>query len=71
MASFTAKDVVKILKLLGYLEKRQSGSHLILFHPKTKSIIPVPMHTKDLKKGLVRAIIKQANSSEQEFLRHR
>ncbi len=69
MSSFKAKEVVKILQKLGYIEKRQTGSHLIMYNPKLKKIIPVPMHTKDLKKGLLRGIIKQVSSSQEEFLK--
>ena len=71
MASFKAREIVKILKKLGYIEKRQTGSHLIMFNPELKLIIPVPIHVKELKKGLVRAIIKEADSTEKEFLRLR
>lgn len=69
MASFKAREIVKILQKLGYIQKRQTGSHLIMYNPKLKRIIPVPIHTKELKKGLVRGIIKQAQSSEQKFLK--
>lgn len=68
MASFKSKEVVKILRKLGFIEKRQTGSHLIFYSPTRKSIIPVPIHNKDLKRGLLRSIIKQAGSSEAEFL---
>lgn len=69
MASFKPKEVVKILQKLGFVQKRQTGSHLILYHPGTKRIIPIPIHTKDVKKGLMRAIIKQAESTEEEFIK--
>ena len=69
MASFKAREIVKILQKLEYIQKRQTGSHLIMYNPKVKRIIPVPIHTKELKKGLVRAIIKQAVSTEEEFLK--
>lgn len=69
MPSFKAREVIKILKKLGFEEKRQTGSHLIMYHPKRKYIIPVPMHAKDLKKGLLKGIIKQAESTEEEFLK--
>jgi predicted RNase H-like HicB family nuclease len=32
-------------------------------------LIPVPMHSKDIKKGLMKSIIKQAESTENEFLK--
>ena len=68
MASFKPKEIVRILQKLGFEEKRQTGSHLIMYSPKLKRSIPIPMHNKDLKKGLVRGIIKDAESSEKEFL---
>lgn len=69
MSSFKAREIVRILQKLGYIQKRQTGSHLMMYHPKSKRIIPVPMHTKELKKGLVKGIIKQAESSEKEFIK--
>lgn len=69
MASFKPREIIKILKKLGYIQKRQTGSHLIMYHAKHKRIIPVPIHTKELKIGLVKAIIKQAESTEKEFLK--
>lgn len=71
MASFKPKEIVRILKKLGFMQKRQSGSHLIMYHPEKRRIIPVPMHTKDLKRGLVASVIKQAESTEEEFLQLR
>ncbi|MEK7559469.1 MAG: type II toxin-antitoxin system HicA family toxin [Patescibacteria group bacterium] len=69
MSSFKAREIVKILQKLGYIQKRQTGSHLMMYHPKSKRIIPVPIHTKELKKGLVKGIMKQAESSEKEFIK--
>lgn len=69
MASFKPKEVVSILQKLGFLRKRQTGSHLIMFHPQSRVVISVPMHTKDVRKGLMKNIIKQANSTEEEFIR--
>lgn len=67
MTAFKSKEVVRILQKLGFFIKRQTGSHLILFHPIKRKTLPIPMHAKDIKKGLLRAIIKQAESSMEEF----
>lgn len=69
MPSFKPKEVVKILKKLGFIEKRQTGSHLIMVNFEMEKTIPIPIHTKDLKKGLLKGIIKQVNSTEEEFLK--
>lgn len=69
MASFKPKEVISILQSLGFTLKRQTGSHKIMYHPVKNKIIPIPIHPKDIKKGLIKGIIKQAESSEEEFLK--
>ena len=69
MPSFKPKEVVKVLEKLGFSAKRQTGSHLIMFHQGKQKIIPVPIHNKDVKKGLLNAIIKQSGSTEEEFIK--
>ncbi|OGE18860.1 hypothetical protein A3J19_04890 [Candidatus Daviesbacteria bacterium RIFCSPLOWO2_02_FULL_41_8] len=68
MATFKPKEVISILQKLGFIKKRQTGSHLIMYHSKLKKIIPVPMHTKDIKTGTLKSIIKQAGSDEATFI---
>lgn len=36
---------------------------------KLNRIIPIPMHSKDIKKGTLKSIIKHAESSEEEFIK--
>ena len=60
------KEALKVLLKVGFVKKRQTGSHLILY--KDGKIIPIPMHTKDLKKGLTKSIIKQSGLTTKEFI---
>lgn len=49
----TPKEMVKLLKANGFEEIRQPGtSHLRMRNPKTGKQTTVPMHNKDLGKGL-------------------
>ncbi|OGZ32060.1 MAG: hypothetical protein A3H02_02720 [Candidatus Niyogibacteria bacterium RIFCSPLOWO2_12_FULL_41_13] len=52
--------VISLLKKNGFVLKRQKGSHLIFFHPKNHRRVIVPFHNKDLPKGTLHEIIKQA-----------
>jgi len=61
--------VVKALKRAGFVRARQTGSHLILWHPQTKRMVSVPIHARTLKKGLLSGIIKEANLTLEEFLK--
>lgn len=61
--------IIGILKKVGFEEIRQSGSHLILVNRSTKKIIPIPIHNKDIKRGLLRSIIKQTGLTPGEFIK--
>jgi predicted RNA binding protein YcfA (HicA-like mRNA interferase family) len=57
------------LKRAGFIEHHQRGSHLWLYHADRKSMVCVPMHCTDLPRGTMKAIIKQAELTEEEFRR--
>lgn len=67
MASFKPKEVINILQNLGFIRKRQTGSHVVMYNSNLKINISVPLHVKDVKRGLMLGIIKQAHSTEEEF----
>lgn len=55
-------ELFKILKDDGWFEVRQRGSHVIMQHPTKKEQLTVPYHAgREVKKGLLSAILKQAN----------
>jgi predicted RNA binding protein YcfA (HicA-like mRNA interferase family) len=67
LPSLTAKQVLKALKRGGFVPSHQSGSHLYLEHPKTGHATTVPMHPGELKRWLLKEIVKQAGLSEDAF----
>ena len=58
--TFKPKDVVELLEKAGFELKRVKGSHHFFVHPETKKITTVPMHNKELPKGTLYAILRQA-----------
>ena len=69
LPSLTARKVVRALKRAGFVEDRQRGSHLVLIHPETKARTVVPVHPgRTIKEPLLRAIIRDANLSVDEFV---
>jgi len=56
----TPKEMVKLLKKHGFEEISQRGSHLKMKNEKTGHQTIIPMHNKDLGKGLESEILKQA-----------
>ena len=55
----TPREIIKILKKQGFVKKSQNGSHLKMYNPITNVTIPVPIHSKEMKKGLEQRILKE------------
>ncbi|RJQ32085.1 MAG: type II toxin-antitoxin system HicA family toxin [Actinobacteria bacterium] len=65
--SLRPKQVIKVLEKSGFYVKRQTGSHVIMVNEELKKAIPVPYHSKDLKKGTLEAILKRANVKKESL----
>jgi len=67
----TANDVIRGLKKAGFMLYRQArGSHEIWYNPVTKRRTTVPNHPGiDIRKGTLKAILKEADLSVEEFLK--
>ncbi len=66
MKSLTPKELIKILIQTGFKFQRSKGSHHVFRHSDGRITI-VPMHSKDLPKGTLFAILKQAGISKDEI----
>jgi predicted RNA binding protein YcfA (HicA-like mRNA interferase family) len=62
------KEVIKRFEKLGFIIDRQSGSYVILYHPKDKIRAVIPLHLKDIKKGTLLAILRESGISRDDFL---
>jgi predicted RNA binding protein YcfA (HicA-like mRNA interferase family) len=72
MPQIKARQLVRFLKSQGYVEDRQSGAHLTLWHPDRKVAVTVPVQTGvDLGRGLAVRILKDAGFSVADYLRRR
>lgn len=72
MPQVTALELVKFLRGQGFVDERQSGSHLTLWHEENNVSVTVPIHTGcDLGRGLAIRILKDAGFSVEDYLRLR
>ena len=62
----TVKKAIALLKKLGYNEVRQRSSHLVMQNGKGR-IIVVPVHTKEIGLGLLRAMIRELGLSRDAY----
>jgi predicted RNA binding protein YcfA (HicA-like mRNA interferase family) len=63
---YKAREVLAKLQRAGFVVRRQSGSHVVLRHADGRQTY-VAMHTGDIPRGTFRAILKQAELSEEKF----
>ncbi|TXT64255.1 MAG: hypothetical protein BAJALOKI1v1_590015 [Promethearchaeota archaeon] len=61
------KKVIKILKEYGFVLDRIKGSHHIFYHPESRRRVVVPLHKKELPRGTLMEILKQAGISKEDI----
>ena len=70
LSPIKARKLINVLKKLGFVKKRQKGSHVFFEHPDGR-VTSVPFHSaKEIGKGLLRAIFDQIKLSPKEFKKH-
>ncbi len=62
----SGRQCVSALNKAGFYKKRQHGSHIILRRDDPFAQLVVPDH-KELDRGTLRAIIRQANLTTEQF----
>lgn len=68
LPSYTPKQLLRIFRQAGFQVDHQTGSHIVLRHLDGRRAV-IPFHTRDLKRGTLLGIIKQAGYTVEEFLR--
>jgi predicted RNA binding protein YcfA (HicA-like mRNA interferase family) len=70
LPQITARELVAFLKRHGFVEDRQTGSHLTLWNDESGLSVTVPIHTGcNLGRGLVVRILKDAGFTAEDFVR--
>ena len=70
LPALSGSDLIKILSKAGFQFVRQKGSHIILvkFTESKKRAVVVPNH-KEIDRGTLSEIIRQAGLTKDEFLK--
>ena len=72
MPQITSRELIRFLKGQGFVEDRQSGSHLTLWHPARDIAVTIPVHQgSDLGRGLATRILRDAGFTAEDYLRLR
>ncbi len=63
----SGQEVIRALQKIGYYVRDQKGSHIHMRHP-TRQPLTIPNH-KEIARGTLRQIIKDAGCTLEEFTR--
>src|SRR5580693_6292608 len=62
------RQVVRFLKQNGFVLDHTSGSHHIFYHHSSRRRAVVPAHTRDLPKGTLMSLLREAGFSREELV---
>ena len=65
----TPTEVIRVLERAGWEYRNATGSHRRYKHPTRPGTVIVPFHRRDLKRGTLLGIIKDAGLTVDEFVR--
>jgi predicted RNA binding protein YcfA (HicA-like mRNA interferase family) len=62
------RQLIRALERAGFFVHHSRGSHYYLRHPdRSGQFVTVPFHNRDLKRGTLRAILRQADITPDEL----
>ena len=67
LPNVNARKAIQALKRAGFVEDGQRGSHLYFWHEEKRLLTSVPIHPGDIKRSLLKQIVRQAGLTEEEF----
>ncbi len=69
LGGFKYRQIIKKLKKNGFeFDRQAAGSHEIWFNPETNKYTTIPNHPGDMPEGTLKAILKQAGITSDQFL---
>ena len=69
LPAVTPAAVLRALRKAGWELHRQRGSHRILHKEGVQRLLVIPFHVRDMPKGTLAAILKDAGLTQREFVR--
>jgi predicted RNA binding protein YcfA (HicA-like mRNA interferase family) len=67
LPSLTPRKIIKILVKDGFALDHSTGSHMVYYHPEKRKRVTIPFHRKDIPRGTLISILKQAGIDRKEI----
>ena len=68
LPTVTSRQMIQALQRAGFEVDHQTGSHVVLRRASDGQRVVVPIHNRDLGRGLTLQIVKSAGLSRDEFV---
>lgn len=62
-------ELIRALEKAGWYIDRQRGSHVVMYKPGAPTVVVIPVHKKDVPRGTLSGILKDAGLTNEEFIR--
>jgi predicted RNA binding protein YcfA (HicA-like mRNA interferase family) len=62
------RQIVRFLEQNGFILDHASGSHFIFYHPATRRRAVVPSHNRDLPKGTLMSLLREAGFEREQLV---
>lgn len=62
------RQIIRFLEQHGFVPDHTSGNHLIYYHPASRRRAVVPQHNRDLPKGTLMSLLREAGFTRDELI---
>jgi predicted RNA binding protein YcfA (HicA-like mRNA interferase family) len=62
------REIIRFLERNGFILDHASGSHFIFYNPESKRRAVVPQHNRDVPKGTLLSLLREAGFSRTELI---
>ncbi len=62
------RQVIRFLEQNGFVLDHTSGSHFVFYHPSTRRRAVVPSHNRDLPRGTLMSLLREAGFTREELI---
>jgi predicted RNA binding protein YcfA (HicA-like mRNA interferase family) len=68
LPSVRPRQIIRFLEQNGFVLDHTSGSHFIYYHPLSRRRAVVPIHQRDLPRGTLMSLLREAGFSREELI---
>jgi predicted RNA binding protein YcfA (HicA-like mRNA interferase family) len=62
------REIIRFLERKGFVLDHVSGSHFVYYHPVSKRRAVVPQHNRDIPKGTLLSLLREAGFTREELI---